>query len=292
MAGPVLRSVIDEAAGVFERCSQTAPDGDDNLGILMPFHHGIEMLDGVERLLDASCLVACRPPLRSAFEAAWALRYVLEKDTKRRGLSYVLADLKERIRWYEQHDPDTNRGAQFVVDMKLNDSPDFPKPDVEEVRDARAKLECVFSTEQYADVDAAYQATAARLKRSMPPWYSLWGGPTNLRELARYLGELDDYIIVYKAWSLTSHAVDLNRQLGKMEDGRGAAVSVVRAPLGMPNVYSFACSIGVNMAKRVLQYYRADELARFGKWFLEDVNPTVEQLGGIREEILPVPTAS
>ena len=52
LGSPILRSVIDEAAGIFERSSQTAPDGDENLGILMPFHHAIEMLDGAEVLLD------------------------------------------------------------------------------------------------------------------------------------------------------------------------------------------------------------------------------------------------
>ena len=35
---PVLQSVVDTAVGVFERSSQTAGDGDANLGILMPFH--------------------------------------------------------------------------------------------------------------------------------------------------------------------------------------------------------------------------------------------------------------
>lgn len=59
---PVLQSVVDTAVGVFERSSQTAGDGDANLGILMPFHHAIEMLDGVEVLLDGSCVVASHTP--------------------------------------------------------------------------------------------------------------------------------------------------------------------------------------------------------------------------------------
>jgi hypothetical protein len=292
LAGPVLRSVIDEAAGAFGRCSQSAKDGDENLGILMPFHHGIEMLDGVERLLDSSCVVACRPPLRSAFEASWAVRYVLEDDTTHRALAYVLGDLKERLRWYEQHDPETPRGAKFIDEMGLDEDSGFPRPDLEETRAARARLEGLFASEQYAEIEAEYQSTKKRLKRSMPPWYALFNGPSNIKGLAKHLGDLDDYIIVYKAWSLTSHAVDLNRQLGETDDGAGAAVSVVRSPLGMPNVYSFACSIGVQMTQKVLEHYRPGELERFGKWFLEEVSPTVEQLGEIEEEIVPATPAS
>ena len=59
---PVLRSVVNEAVGIFERSSRTPGNGDENLGILMPFHHAIEMLDGVEVLLDASCVVASQTP--------------------------------------------------------------------------------------------------------------------------------------------------------------------------------------------------------------------------------------
>jgi len=63
LAGPVLRKVVDEAAGVFERCSQTAKDGDENLGILMPLHHAIEMLDGVAWINEKCTLcLACIEP--------------------------------------------------------------------------------------------------------------------------------------------------------------------------------------------------------------------------------------
>lgn len=285
LGDPVLRKVIDYGAAAFERCSQTAPDGDENLGLLMPFHHTLEMLDAVQVLLEQSCVVACRPPLRSAFEGAWSIEYVLEQDTKRRGLAYVVGDLKERIRWYEQHDPETSRGKHFAEEMGFDDESEFPRPDVDEVRKARAKLENVLRSETFSEIDDEYRDTAKQLNRSMPPWYSLFGGPRNIRELAKHVGDIDDYIIVYKAWSLTTHAVDLNRQVGAAADGSGASVSVIRSPLGMPNVYSFACSIGSSVIRDVLGHYRPGEAEGFATWFLEEVNPTSEALTKIREDI-------
>ena len=96
---------------------------------------------GVEVLLDWSCVVASRTPLRSAFEASLATRYVLANDTKRRALCYVAGDLYERLRWYEEHDPDTQRGKQFKAEMGLDDNSDFPMPDLKEVRKLRRLAE-------------------------------------------------------------------------------------------------------------------------------------------------------
>ena len=88
---------MNEAVGIFERSSRTPGNGDENLGILMAFRHAIEMLDGVEVLLDASCVVASHPPLRSAFEASLTVRYVLANDIERRALSYVVGDIYEQL---------------------------------------------------------------------------------------------------------------------------------------------------------------------------------------------------
>ena len=54
----------------------------------------------------------------------------------------------------------------------------------------------------------------------------------------------------------------------------------------MLDTYNFACSVGVEAARSVLQHYRPAEMERFAKWFLEDISPTIERLGETKEEIL------
>ena len=284
LGGPVLRKVIDEAAGIFERSSQTAPDGDENLGILMPFHHAIEMLDGVEVLLDKSCVVASRTPLRSAFEASLAVRYVLDADTGRRALCYVVADIYQRLRWYEEHDPDTERGKQFRAEVELPEDLDFPMPDVESTRKAAASLRSMLADGAYPPIANEYEEVSKK-RRGRTPWYSLFGGPGNLRELARAVGDLDDYLILYRTWSNTAHATDLNRQLTKVQDGSGPAVGVVRSPMGMPHTYVLAIYIGVEVTRAVLEHYRPGEAERFAEWYLEQISPVSEKLSSIKEEV-------
>ena len=280
LGGPVLRSVVDEAVGIFQRSSQTAASAEENLGILMPFRHAIEMLDGVEVLLDESCVVASHTPLRSAFEASLAVRYVLADDIERRALSYVVGDIYEHLHWYEEHDPESNRGKQFIGEMELEEGSDFPMPNVADAE----PLKTMLAIEPFAPIAAEYErvsrGTSGRVK-----WYSLFGGPRSVKDLARSLGQLDDYLILYRTLSKTAHATDMSSQLTKTHDGTAAAVTVVRSSMGMPHTYVASISIGVEVTKAIMEHYRSGEFTRFAKWYLEEVSPVAEQLGQIKEVV-------
>ena len=264
---PVLRSVVNKAVGIFERSSKTPGNGDENLGILMPFRHAIEMLDGVEVLLDASCVVASHTPLRSAFEASLTVRYILADDIERRALSYVVGDIYEQLSWYDQQDPETGRGKRFRDDMGLEEGSEFPMPDVAELRRSAKVMRAVLAKDPYPPIASEY-VRVKRERRGRMKWYSLFGGPGNLRELAMSLGQLDDYLVLYPRWSKTAHATDQVSKVTRAHDRTSPTVPVVRSPVGMASAYLLGIGIGVEVTHAVMQHYRPEESARFAQWFL------------------------
>lgn len=278
LCSPVLREVIDEGVGIFERCSQTAPDGDENLGILFPFHHLLEMADGIDVLLAESAVVASHPLLRAVFEALLGIKYVLSEDTARRALSYVVADVKARVAWYEDMDPETDRGKQFRAETGLRRADGFPFPDVEQTRAAKANLEKMLAREPYDELTREFERLRKRRNRK-PAWYSLFDGPGNLRELARDVGELPNYDILYRQWSKTTHAADLDRQL--TAGNSGAAVRVIRSPIGIETRYIFAINFVLETSRHILEHYRRGELERQSKWYMEKISPQLKRIEAI-----------
>ena len=106
MAGPVLRNVVDESIGLLGRSFKTSDDQEHkNFVALMSFHHVIEMLDGVEVMLDKSCVVASQTALRSAFEASLIMRHVLADTTEDNALRYIAHAVSTRIEWLEEYAP-------------------------------------------------------------------------------------------------------------------------------------------------------------------------------------------
>lgn len=240
------------------------------------------MLDGVEILLDSSCVVASRTPLRSAFEASLGLRYVLQSDVNQRAMAYLVADLNERINWYKEMDPDTDAGRRFRTEMGVSEATsDFPFPTPEACRSSALRLRSLLQREDFKRISEEYDAVAAKRKR--PPWYSLFDGPGNLRELAIKLGEGANYLILYRTWSKTTHAADLYRQLTGGSNGT-ASVRVIRNPLGIATTYVHACSVGIESARVVLEHYRPGELKQQAKWFMTEVNPPLKRLDAIEEQ--------
>lgn len=281
IAEPLLQDVIDDAVGVFARCSHTAPDGDANLGILPPFHHIIEMVDGVQVLLAESGVAASLPVLRSAFEALVGIKYVLKENSENRALCYVVADLKDRIRWYDSMDPRTDRGTQYRQDIGLKDNPDYPIPPLDEVERGRAQIEGLLEQPLFRPHSDEYERTR-RARKGIPPWFSLYEGPRNLRELTRVTGDLDDYVILYSHWSKTAHAVDLSSQLGEKEGI--ATIRVIRSPQNIEQQYLFATYFLLEAGRLILGYYRQGELVRYAKWYKERISTRLERLEAIETE--------
>jgi hypothetical protein len=157
---------------------------------------------------------------------------------------------------------------------------DFPFADPHECRVAAEQLRELMKREDFQPISEEYDSVATRRKR--PPWYSLFGGPANLRELAIQLGEGADYLVLYRTWSRTAHATDLYRQLTAGSDGV-ASVRVVRNPLGISTIYQHACVIGIESARIVLEHYRPGEMKQHARWFMTKINPALKQLQAIEE---------
>ncbi len=281
LGDPLLRQVIDEGVAVFERCNQSAPDGDVNLGVLFPFQHILEMADGAQILLAESGVTASQPVLRSAFEALVGLKYVLSNNTEVKALCYVVADLKDRIRWYDSMDPTTDHGRRYREDVGIENKPGFPIPAIDDVRRARSQLEGLLLQPPYREHADEYDRLL-RARKRRPHWYSLYDGPASFRELTSVTGDLDDFVILYGQWSKTTHAVDLARQLGR--EGGVATIQIIRAPDGIEQRYLFAIYFVLEATRRVLQHYRPGELERYARWYKQSVSVPLERLEQIETD--------
>ena len=67
-------------------------------------------------------------------------------------------------------------------------------------------MEAVLEKPEYADLNKEYKRLAP--KRQRIEWYSLFGGPNNIGELAEYLGQRTVYDFLYRKWSKLTHSAN------------------------------------------------------------------------------------
>jgi len=286
VGGPVLREVIDYGLQVFQRCSSVAEGHDTPIGVLFPFLHTLEMLDGAEILLDSCAAAPASVTLRSAFEALLSLLWTAAEDSERRGAAYVVTEIHRRITHINRYDPSTDAGRRFQEALREREDVGVPLPPLQlpDPEKERAELRAVLGQEHLAAAAAEYERVKAKAGR-VRYFFALWDGPTSWELLAKRVGMSSFYEILYRHWSATAHAEDLRRQLTHV--GQEPAVRRLRAGEDLIQAYAFGINIGLDAIQALLRRYRPEEMSGpYWAWYRERVSGPYTRLasaGVLRE---------
>lgn len=272
IASPLLRETVNYATNVLGRCATAVSGKEEHAVLLLLYLHMIEMTDTVEILISRSCPTGAKLPLRSSFEALLSLEYILETDYERRCLCWLAQFMHERMKVYESFDPSTTRGkelqalqARDVWSTELPNPPEFPRF----LENYRRRL----AEPKYRAIESEY--ARGKLRR----WYQLFGGPSNLCDLARHLDRGAQYECLYRRWSSITHAIEPARFLFTAADGT-QKLRALRDPSDTGNVATFASRYIVDATRLVLRRLRPGEERGFAEWVLRDVLGPLSRLGG------------
>jgi hypothetical protein len=263
--------IIQEAA---------APTGEVyHSSILMLVRHVIESLDGVAILVSKSGSHPCQPLLRSALEAYLGVLYILEKDTKQRALAYQLAHAHKKIKLYERLDPTTPAGKELrklldgdPLEGFFNALPfiNYPK--------LISNLQGMFAQPDFQPVEVEWQRVKGLDKRKRDPaWYSLFGGPCSVRELAVRLHMAGMYELLYRMWSENVHAGMAMEAIGRK--GGATVVRPVRHPEQLQSAVQHAAFFSLDLAKRLVELYAPAKWPQLQAQYTEKISKRAAELG-------------
>lgn len=290
LACPLLKELVNHGTNVFMRCQAEAHDGqeDEYVPIFSSYLHVLEMTDGVEELLSESCVSPAVPLVRSSFEAVLGMEYLLERDYRRRAFAWMVGYVHNMLSFYERFDPATPQGKGFTQaianDKVLNQINLPPEADPSSAADDMRQL---LAKPQYQVAEAEYQRRKKRLKR-VPQWFSLFGGPSNLRDLAISLRRGAEYEILYGQWSAIAHGHDAARFLVPRDTAGEASIYSLRNAQDFPQIALYAASHMLDATRALILRFRPGEGQSLGRWYLRDVRSPLQKLARTRVRINPV----
>lgn len=264
--------------------SGTQPDDkrQSNAVVFMLARHVAEEVDAVSVLVDSGCVVPCKSHLRSAFEAAISVEYMLKADTERRALAYLVKNAVDRLRFYDKCDSRTPAGAKLRAEIQDDD---IGRGILESLREIdfdveKARLDAMLAKPPRDAVYAEWQ----RLKKGKrhPTWHALFGGPQSIRELAHHVNRGFWYEFMYSDWSGQLHAGHSFHNVGKTASdplGRQTAIRPLRHPDGIKDVYRFAQGMAIELGNLIKDQY----LSHFGGEVLRDMY--VKEIKPLNEKV-------
>lgn len=267
IASPLLQELVNYGTNALARAATTRNRKvDEDLAILVLYRHIIELTDGIEVLVSESCPVPAIPLVRSSFEALLAMEYILEnhQEYEQRSLSWLVGYIHKRLDLYDRLDPSTQKGQEFKRDFD-NDKTvsNIPLPPVADVQKARTNLQNMLSKSHIQPIEAEFSR-----HRGTPNWYRLFGGPSNLENLARHLKRGGQYAILYRSWSTSAHAQDASSFIDRTNDGE-SAIRRIREPEQIRETTSFAATSLVASTRLILGKLRPGEDLK--PWYIREV---------------------
>lgn len=281
LACPLLRELVNHGTNVFMRCQAEAHDGqaDEHVPIFSSYLHVLEITDGVEELLSESCVNPAVPLVRSSFEAVLGIKYILERDYRRRAFAWMVGYAHAKLDFYERFDPATSKGKSFAEaiadDEVLNQINLPPEADPKAAADNMRQL---LAKPQYQDAEAEYQQRKKRMKRVPQWWFSLFGGPSNLRDLAISLRRGAEYEILYRQWSAIAHGLDVARFLAPRDTAGEASIYSLRNGKELPQIALYAATYMLDATRALILRFRPGERESLGRWYLRDVRTPFQKL--------------
>ncbi len=243
--------------------------------------HAIESLDGVSVLVSKGCSQPCQPLLHSALEALLGIFYILEADSERRGLAYQLAHAHKKIKVYQRLDPTTDQGKQLRRDIASDPCADilngllvsdFPK--------MIAGLEGMFRQPVFQPIEAEWQRLKVANRNKDPEWYALFGGPTNVRDLAIRVGVPSMYEFLYRAWSNEVHAGSAMEAIGQ-KDG-DTVIRPIRQPDELQPAVNFAGHFSLALARKIVEAYQPAKVADLRTLYIDTIQKRAAELREVK----------
>lgn len=275
LASPLLQEIVNYATVSVERCLDSpiyeTGGESDHVAVIVLYLHNIEMADAIEILISHSAVGPTEPILRSLFEGLLSLHYILQNTQAyvQRSLSWLVGYVRDEIAANERLDPNTKEGARLQQSLTKEGGSSLPVQAAEQttIQANLTAYSALLAEPEFAPIEAEYARLHA--KKSYPAFYNLFGGPANLRLLAREVNREAVYDLLYPMASTITHATDMERFVHFSTD-RTTEIARLRNPEYMTAIASQTTFLLLETIRLVHEKFLPAESPPAG-WFNTEV---------------------
>lgn len=223
--------------------------------VMLLTRHVCEHLDGVAIVAAQGAAEPCKLCLRSALEAAICIQYILEADSDRRGLGYIVEHAHRKIDLYDSLKPAQQAPHASYI----------------------AGLKSMLTKAEFVDVEADWQA-----RKGKANWYSLFKGPPNFKDMCDRLKQDDLYEWAYRHWSSAMHATDGFEKIAGSSSATGEkSIKPLRHPDGLQGHVVFAIGVAHMVSRWILDRWGTKEQKEKAQADYEaNIRPGLKELQG------------
>lgn len=241
---------------------------DEKLPGLMLLRNHIELLDSISILVKGSSIEPCKIILRTLLENLIYLEFLLEKDSERRSLAYIVWNTIQNLKGYEKLDPNTETGKQFRSKFKhdkylLGMQIGYNEEEIEELKNNAQEL---LSLDKFKEANEEYKRLTTNGIKN-PNWYNLFfmDSKVSIEVLANKLKLSGVYELLYRGWSRHTHANQIIQ--GKIKEGKnGISIQQIRYAKDSQMVTQYCLMVSIPIYKLYIEKRTPHYQEAFTNW--------------------------
>jgi len=261
----LVQDVVNYGSNLIPRCfTSSERDLKDAIVLAILLRQVVAMLDAVDVLLSNGAAHAAQLQVRALFEASVYLEWILQGDSGKKASYYYVHNLRRKRLWASRTQQGSAESSEFIAMMNNSGLPVDDKLH-EAGRQQIEEIDRVLSQPELSAINADFEQNR-KGKRNDPAWYVPLG-QRSFRTIAKAVGRESEYTIFYSGASEVMHtsSYDPHVKVGKGE----LTFEPIRSLEGIQNVFRFSVGLAFRTFRRVLEEYRAGELAAFSRKYLE-----------------------
>jgi hypothetical protein len=262
-----IEETVNFGSHILKWSSDSATGGDEIAPLILSLRHVLELLDAISILVKASCIYPCELLLRGVLESYFGLEYLFREDRERRAMAFMVCHVHHILETHESHDPTTQTGKKIHKALESDRAmPGVKIREIPELKVETAQLEAVLKKPRYIEAQAEYLRLRSKTK-STPKWYSFYGGPTSVEQLANGLGLSGMYQIFYRSWSGPVHGTDIIRGKILKDDKGGTAIVQIRSVRNAQLVTSLTLSLALKVYHLFFKHMIPERANEYAHWY-------------------------
>jgi hypothetical protein len=260
----LMRDVVNYGTNLIPRCfgssSRTLADA-VILGVLL--RQAVAMLDGAEVLLSNGAVHAAKLQMRALLESVLYIDWILLSDTDRKADYYYVHNLRRKRLWAERIQGTSAAGQDFIATMNAIGVP-LSQEAAGSAKEQAAEIDRVLAQPKFSRISLDFDNH--RRGKNDPSWYVPLG-PRSLRAIAKDVGKLAEYVMLYSGASEVMHGSNYEQHVifsaGKI------TFTPIRYLKEFGTLYHFSVTFAFHTYRRILETYRAGEIPAFNRKYLE-----------------------
>ena len=275
-----IRECVNFGTHIMKWCAESKAWKDERiLPVLLSFRHALELLDSVSILIRFGLADPCKILLRCLFETCMAIEYILQEDTERRSMSFLVWHIRRKIKTWMQNLSDSKEQKQICALLKKDSiAYNFKIPSINDVSQRISKLEAMLDDPLYQEAVKEYDRIRTKEKKHPKYWFNLFDGPKNTIELANHLDHPGLYEILYRSWSGPIHGTGIIDENIRFESDGCPSVIQIRWSSYAPCATSLAIGFALLLFQKMIDFHTPDKKPELEKWHSEEMHDLEDQL--------------